>query len=200
MPIRVPNLREHEALVAAFRHSLGEETSAQIVERLLNQESCFCIDAATRQMLSERIRTEFEFGAATFVVVGSAQLGFSTVAKPNRPRYRAFSVESDVDVAIVSSDFYDRVWEEVFLHFVENRPWPQVQEFQKYFFRGWIRPDKLPYNSAFRSRWFDYFRGLSRELFDSEHEIRCGLYKSQIFLTEYHKLSVKRCQDAEEIA
>lgn len=199
MPICVPNIQDHAAQVTAFRELLRGGAVAHIVERVLDQDLCFCVDGATRQMLGTRISQQFKVAAATFVIVGSAQLGFSTVEKRDRPRYRPFSTESDIDVAIISSEFYDQVWEDMFLHFVENRPWPHVQEFQKYFFRGWIRPDKLPYNTHFRSTWFDYFRNLSRELFDSEHEIRCGLYKSRIFLTEYHKLSVKECQDAEEI-
>lgn len=199
MPIRIPTNQEQTTLVGNFRASLRTDPLAEIVARMLRPEACFCLDAATREAIANNILNKFEIRNSTCVFVGSAQLGFSTTKKENKPRYRAFSIESDIDIAIVSSDFYDRIWEDTFLHFIENRPWPHFSKYQKYFFRGWIRPDKLPYNTDFRSTWFDYFRNLSRDLFDSEHEIRCGLYKSNLFLNEYHKVSVKECIDAEEI-
>jgi hypothetical protein len=158
-----------------------------------------CVDLATRRSIADSVFKFFKITNAELNFVGSAQLGFSLLQKGDRPRYRAFSIESDLDIAIVSSSFFDEVWESTFVHFIEKRPWPLLQDFQKYFFRGWIRPDKLPYVTQFRSSWFDFFRNLSREQFDSQHSITCGLYKSNTFLREYHKKAVRERLGAEEI-
>jgi hypothetical protein len=199
MAIRIPNEDEHARLVTTFRGEVRKTSVDDIVDAILNPASCYCVDAAGRNSIRTSIFEKYGLGGAQCYIVGSAQLGFSLVSRTNAPRYRPFSQASDIDVAIVSSEFYDLVWEDTFLHFVRQQPWPTFQDFQKYFFRGWIRPDKLPRISPFRSEWFDYFRTLSRDLFDSQHQVTCALYKSAIFLKEYQKLAVKECKDSEEI-
>ena len=199
MAIRVPNEQEHAQLVATFQGAARKNSLDDIVNAILNPADCYCLDAAERDSIQTRIFDKYGLEGAQCYIVGSAQLGFRSVSRTDAPRYRPFSEASDIDVAIVSSEFYDLVWEDTFLHFVRQRPWPSVQGFQKYFFRGWIRPDKLPRISPFRSEWFDYFRTLSRDLFDSQHQVTCALYKSITFLKEYQKIAVKECKDLEEI-
>jgi len=170
-----------------------------IVHRTLSQDSDLCINTKTRRDVFATIRAHFGRSGLDCLFVGSANLGFSIVEKASRPRYRPFSDESDIDIAIVSPSLFDEVWEQTFLKFLAERPWHTAQEFQKYFFRGWIRPDKLPYDFKFRSDWFDFFRTVSKDHFDSLHTVSCGLYKSRTFLLEYHKLAIGKCRDAEAV-
>jgi hypothetical protein len=199
MAIIVPNAGEIAKSAAQFRGSLLSNSLEIVVGNTLSQKSHACVDAATREAVVASIRTYFGRDGLDCLLVGSANQGFSIVEKRGKPRYRPFSSDSDVDIAIVSSTLFDQIWEEVFLKFIAERPWHHAQDFQKYFFRGWIRPDKLPYDFKFRSDWFDFFRRVSKDHFDSLHSVSCGLYKSRTFLTEYHRLAVAKCRDAEEV-
>jgi hypothetical protein len=199
MPITIPDTAEIQTSVTEFREALHRDSVDLIVRRMLRQDNERCLNTQTRQEISAGICAEFHRTALDCVFVGSANVGFSIVEKPDKPRYRSFTSDSDVDIAIIDTTLFDQVWEEMFLRFIADRPWHDAQRFQKYFFRGWIRPDKLPFDSNFRSRWFDFFRIISRAHFDSAHSVNCGLYKSRVFLNEYHKLAVMKCRDAEEV-
>jgi len=199
MPITIPDTAEIQASVTEFRATLHRDSVNVIAQRMLSQDNVRCLDAQTRQAISTSISGEFNQATLDCVFVGSANLGFSLVEKRDRPRYRPFTSDSDIDIAVIDTALFDQVWEEMFLRFIADRPWHDAQQFQKYFFRGWIRPDKLPFDSTFRSRWFDFFRIIGRTHFDSAHSVSCGLYKSRVFLKEYHKLAVIKCRDAEEV-
>jgi len=119
MPIRIPTGSEHLELVNVYRRSLRTDTIDTIIDRTLCQETCFCVDLATRRSIADSVFKFFKITNAELNFVGSAQLGFSLLQKGDRPRYRAFSIESDLDIAIVSSSFFDEVWESTFVHFIE---------------------------------------------------------------------------------
>lgn len=199
MPVKIPDNAKVQELVKEFKEALHTCSADLTVRRILRQDGDACLDAQVRQEISKRISKEFNRATLDCAFVGSANLGFSITEKGDKPRYRPFSSDSDVDIAVIDSSLFDQVWEEMFLRFIVEQPWRTFQEFQKYFFRGWIRPDKIPFDSDFRSRWFDFFRTISKDHFDSMHTVSCGLYKSRVFLNEYHKLAVTKCRDAEEV-
>jgi hypothetical protein len=81
-------------------------------------------------------------------MVGSAKLGFSIAP---RKLWRPFSIESDIDIVIVSTKLFEKLWEGIHELNIgltdrtrsEDR---YYQRFLNYFFKGWIRPDLFPLN------------------------------------------------------
>ena len=127
-------------------------------------------------------------------MVGSAKLGFSIVQKQ---RYRPFGEESDIDLAVVSSQLFDTFAQETFDYWQRSVYWPKHKTYVKYMFRGWIRPDLLPPALAQGRRWWEFFRGLTGEETFGTYQIRAGLYKSWHYLDSYHSICIDDCKRTE---
>ena len=142
--------------------------------------------------LRSEIADHFQLHPNEVLIVGSAKLGFSIVPKK---RYRPFCDESDIDVAIVSSKLFDEIWETVFSYWHEDGPWPEYDDFIEYFFRGWIRPDKLPRSNVVQVRrdWWEFFQKVTRSGMYGDYNIAGALYKSWFFLEHYQGICVQEC-------
>jgi hypothetical protein len=107
---------------------------------------------------------------------------------------------SDVDVAIVSPQLFDRVWHEVFRYLDSARSWKARRAFADYFVRGWVRPDKLPSGESFKftDNWFDFFREFSNSREFGDIKISGALYRDWIFLEQYQESCILKCREAEE--
>jgi hypothetical protein len=79
--------------------------------RFLIFGSCSQLDDERYYVLKAAVAEKFEIHPNEIIVVGSTKLGFSIVPAK---RYRAFGETSDIDVAIVSPQLFDRVWHESF--------------------------------------------------------------------------------------
>jgi hypothetical protein len=150
------------------------------------------IDDAAVRAVCDAIATNFEIEYNDVVVVGSARLGFSI--KPSR-RFESFGEESDVDVAVVSTHLFERVWKEVYAYDKSGAYWPEKSSFRKYLSRGWIRPDFLPPEDTFEfsKGWWPFFNEL--DITGCPYKITCGVYHSQFFLREYQKICIEQCKD-----
>ena len=144
--------------------------------------------------LRSEVADHFRLHPNEVLVVGSTKLGFSVV--PDK-RYRLFRDTSDIDVALVSSALFDELWERVFRYKREGSYWPEYNDFVRYFFRGWIRPDKLPRSPMFHLRedWWNFFQTITNSGRYGSYNIRGGLYKSYFFLENYQTICVQRCID-----
>lgn len=108
MRVPVPSLQEFQdklrdqGPVACLPDVVGGEWSA------LSQEQFELIEAAASTEIPAQIDGVY--------VVGSAKLGFSLSEKTERgvvlPRWRAFSERSDIDVAVISREYFVRVWKD----------------------------------------------------------------------------------------
>ena len=123
-------------------------------------------------------------------MVGSGKLGFSIVPKK---RYRPFSIDSDIDLAIVSHKLFDSIWEGVFDHSVAAPYWAERQDFNNYLARGWIRPDKLPPGFLQGQDWWDFFRELTALGTFGDRRLRAGLYRTWHFMRNYQMSAVEKC-------
>lgn len=142
--------------------------------------------------LKEEICEHFKIEFNDVVLVGSAKLGFSI--KPSK-RYVAFGEESDIDVAVVSTSLFQKIWEEAFLYKKSGADWPSASSFFKYLSQGWIRPDKLPSSEyfSFTGTWWDFFNAMTSSRKYGPYQIRAGLYHSSFFLQEYQKICIEQC-------
>lgn len=177
--------------IEAFKADLEALTSDQVVDKWLLTGSCKVIDDGTTHAIADAIATNFVVEYTSIVVVGSARLGFSI--KPSR-RYGPFGEESDVDVAIVSSDLFERVWREAYLYDRSGAYWPDKSSFRKYLARGWIRPDLLPSEETFEfsKGWWPFFNDLAVK--GCPYKIAGGIYHSHFFLRAYQRAAVEQCK------
>ena len=139
-----------------------------------------------------RIADEFQVEFHEVFISGSAKLGFSPFKR------RAFDLDSDIDVAIVSAELYDRMMS--YIHSfqmalrgnrkaVSERELGMYHKFLEYSAIGWIRPDLLP--TSFRVQelkrsWFSFFESISHGHSEvGNYKVSGGAFKSYSHLESY---------------
>lgn len=135
------------------------------------------------------------------VITGSAKLGFSLCEKKVRgsqplPRYRSFSAQSDIDVAVICDPIFDKLWLELAKHY-SSQPWfpPNTGNLGHYLAVGWLRPDFFPKYSRlpFCDNWFSTFGKISRNTRFGRRRVNGGTFRSEDHLIQYLARSVRDC-------
>ena len=175
-----------------FKSDLNRLDSLQIYYKYILGAGCFLLDKDKEYQLKQEICEKFKVEFTDIVLVGSGKLGFSI--KPTR-RFQCFNDESDIDVAIVSKELFEQVWQESFMYKKSEADWPSSRKFFKYLSEGWIRPDKLPPSHYFKfsSGWWKFFNGLTASNNYGDYKIRAGLYYSHFFLKQYQSICIEQC-------
>lgn len=143
-------------------------------------------------LFRKSISTQFDVPFHEIYIVGSAKLGFS----PHKQK--AFDLDSDVDVAIVSGTLFSKIMEGIRGYQMElrsSRRKVTVQEltmyhqFLEYVALGWIRPDKLPLSFQLRelkNKWFEYFESISYGRSEiGNYKVAAGVFSSYHHLEMY---------------
>ena len=168
-----------------------------LLDWLVKDRECVGISSTLRDAIAESVAGHFGISKRSVVIVGSARLGFSISEKRTdagvKPRYRAFSAESDIDVAVIDGELFDEMWRRTFLGFISSNRYYDPSDTAQFMFKGWFRPDKLPYKFPERNQWFDFFSRLSEPIHLSEMSINAGLYKSEEFLAAYQRIAFRQC-------
>lgn len=185
---------EIEKLIQEFQNDLQKYSAERIVQKRITFGSSYILSEDLYFDLKASVSEHFHISTNEVLIVGSGKLGFSIA--PTK-RYRHFSDTSDVDIALISSDLFDDIWKIVFDYKNDVGYWEEEDEFKKYLFKGWIRPDKLPPSPVFKFRkdWWDFFRLLTSSNNFGPFQIRGALYKSWEFLEDYQCICVKSCQE-----
>jgi len=140
----------------------------------------------------KRIAKKFSINFHEVFITGSAKLGFSPY------KMKAFDYDSDIDVAIISAELYDRIMEYIHdyqMELRENRKAVSVEElkgyhrFLEYGAIGWMRPDLLPTSfrvADLRRDWFDFFDSISHGKSEvGNYKVTAGAFKSYRHLERY---------------
>ncbi len=177
-----------------FKQDLIIQSVSTIVRKHITFGLSYILSHEKYYELKSEVAEFFHIHPNEVLIVGSAKLGFSIA--PDK-KYRPFNDVSDIDVAIISSNLFDTVWDQVFNYKIEVGYWEQEDKFKDYLFRGWIRPDKLPPAKSFKlgKDWWEFFRKLTSKGNYGSYNIRGGLYKSWSFLEKYQSICVKKCKD-----
>jgi len=143
-----------------------------------------------RKRISEKWNVSFH----EVFITGSSKLGYSYHKGKN------FDENSDIDVAIVSSDLFNEImltiedfqWKirrrQVYLN-VEQLE--KYHKFLEYLAIGWIRPDKLPSellrnDKRLKTEWFAFFKSISNGKSEvGNYEVTAGIFKSYKHLEDY---------------
>ena len=145
-----------------------------------------------------RISKHFQVDYYQVYIVGSGKLGFSYL------KGKDFGYDSDIDVAIVSEELYDRYLRYIrkFQYDLErSQKWLIEAEYKayikflKYMAKGWMRPDLLPPNIDgfdIKTEWFDFFKNISYDKSEvGNYKVTAGVYKSYNYLEYYAVNSLK---------
>lgn len=182
-----------ETRVARFQSDVKSMPVERVVSRHITSGECFAIEQAEYSDLRIEVAANFGLHHNSVLAVGSAKLGFSIASGK---RYQHFGDKSDIDLAIISSDLFDKIWHQVFDYWNANGSEGWEPDFRKYLFRGWIRPDKLPPQERFSvsQDWWNFFLSITNQGKYGQYPIKGGLYKSFHFLETYQAQMVHECR------
>lgn len=140
----------------------------------------------------KRIAQKFDINFHEIFITGSAKLGFSPY------KLKIFDYDSDIDVAIISSDLYERIMLSIHSYQMglrDNRKAVSTDElknyhkFLEYGAIGWMRPDLLPTSfrvSELKREWFDFFDSISHGKSEvGNYKVTAGAFKSYLHLEKY---------------
>jgi hypothetical protein len=175
-----------------FKADLGVLDPATIVQKHITSGECDVLSEDQHFGLRAAVAGHWSVHLSEVSVVGSSKLGFSIA--PSK-RYRRFGSKSDVDLAVTSTPLFERVWREVFTYDRAGGDWPERNQFIKYMFRGWVRPDLLPPSSVFElcDEWWEFFRSLTASGDYGPFKITGAIYHSWWFLERYQERAVMEC-------
>jgi hypothetical protein len=160
------------------------------------------------------ISKAFSVNLDQILIVGSAKLGFSL--KPKN-LFNEFDLlyttsklkkdKSDHDIAVVSSDLYEKIGKELYNYtaayqkkWMANEyysketsgkfPVPICYMYFEYYTKGWFRPDFKPQGFEFcsRGRYEDLKRKLYNEL---GRKIGIAIYQDSFYFKDYHISNIK---------
>ncbi len=149
----------------------------------------------------KRIAEHWDIHFQDIHITGSASLGFSIF------KQTTFSLDSDIDVAIVSSKLFEEIMGNIHKYQLELRAQRKTvsqQEIKKYHrfleyvAMGWIRPDLLPTNlieeiNFLKDDWTQFFNSISNNKSEvGNYEVNAGVFKSHHHLEEYTLLGLKQ--------
>jgi len=140
----------------------------------------------------KKISEHFGISFHEVYITGSAKLGFSPYKRT------VFSLESDIDVAIVSELLFSEIMEHIRKYqmnlresrlAVSEREIKKYHKFLEYSAIGWMRPDLLPISFTIKdlkNDWFDFFSSLSFGKSEvGNYKVNAGVFKTYKHLEQY---------------
>ena len=192
----------HEATalesLAQFRERLTSGASPEsIVREFITFGAAVLIDQESYTRVREYAGDVLEVSPnQNIFIVGSAKTGFSI--KPHR-RYELFNDSSDVDLAIVSSGIYERMWRESRRYSRQGGIWEGDTRvhFKNDHSNAVIKPYVMPDSDAIPTRRVLFDLGVSlQRVGGSPYPVTIAVWHSMDALEEYQALAVRKCQEA----
>lgn len=150
----------------------------------------------------KKIAENFDINFHEVYITGSGKLGFSPF------KNKIFDLDSDIDVAIISNDLFERLMWEINKFQLDLRlsrttfdvhELKKYHDFLEYIAMGWLRPDKLPTSvkiKKIKNEWFDFFRDLSYGKSEvGNYKVVAGVFKSYQHFESYNISGFKVLQD-----
>lgn len=183
---------EYDRRVDTFKECLRRNPSSFLIKKDIIFGQCAVLEDEAYLRLRAKVAAHFGLHENDVLVVGSGKLGFSIA--PHK-RYKKFGDESDIDVAIVNSAFFDKVWGLVHKKWQQRSLWDREVRFKEYLFSGWIRPDLFPPNMEFSTEWWEFFRQLTSSGEFGPYKIAGAVYKNWDYLEIYQSNALDACKE-----
>lgn len=189
-----------EDFQSLINQARNDEDYSQLVRKYLFHGIPFVFDSRESDYYDfrARIATRWDVRFHEVLILGSAKLGYSYYKKT------LFSLDSDIDVAIVSLDLFElfekeisNVQYQIDKGMITMTAYEEEQYFKflKYLVKGWMRPDLLPRGMGGiinKDNWFEYFRSISYGKSQvGDYKISAGLFKNFDYMEKYYVESLK---------
>lgn len=182
--------------IEEFKNKLQDATitDLDIVQGCITPGSAFAFQGDDEKYfkLKKRIALEFGLNPQKVIMVGSAKLGFSI--SPGK-LWQPFNDDSDIDMAIISPELFDRFWKELYDFNIDltsrsEKEDKQYRDFLSYFFRGWLRPDMFPFSYEGRAAWFEFFKSISYGDYGN-HKVTGAIFRNDDFYESYQTRNIR---------
>ena len=186
---------DHQARVQRFQLDLAALEVRDFIRKHITTGMPVEIAPDDYYELRRLVAKEFELHPSAVILVGSCRIGFSI--RPRR-RYRQATAASDLDVAMVSREQFDRYWDGVFEYARLDAAWKQTRDYNKFvrmLFNGWIDPRGLPPVPTFTQsqRWVTFFDELMQSRRFGSRRITARLYRNWERLESYQEIGISSC-------
>lgn len=182
--------------VGRFREDLRRYSVDEVVRRYITTGVPVALDQESYFKLRQTVASQFEMHPSSVILVGSLRLGFSI--KPTKC-FSPANDGSDLDLAIIDREFFEKLWDGVFEYAHNNAAWrasEPFKNFKRHLFNGWIDPRGLPSVKTFvpARKWVEFFRELEHSRQFGPRGITARLYKSWRRLECYQSKAVEHCK------
>ena len=186
---------EHESRVQRFRSDLAALAVRDFIRKHITTGVPVVITSDDYYELRRLVAEEFNLHPSAVIVVGSCRTGFSI--RPKK-RYHQADPASDIDVAMVSREQFDRYWDGVFEHARSDKAWERTRKYKAFvrmLFNGWIDPRGLPSVPTFSQaqQWVTFFDELMQSRRFGPRRITARLYRNWERLESYQEITVSSC-------
>ena len=187
--------------VDEFKGKLRDKSISdlEIVQRYITHGHPFVFEGDEDKYfrLKQTVAQKFGLNPQDVIMVGSGKLGFSI--SPLK-RWQPSHDESDIDVAIISSDIFDRFWKELYDFNIKltDRTVEQEKQYYRfldYFFKGWLRPDVFPFSYVGQKEWLDFFKSISYGEFGDHRKISGAVFRDWGFYEAYHTSNIREIRN-----
>jgi hypothetical protein len=194
--------QEYSERVASFKRDLAraQQDVVAVIQRHITTGAPIHVDEQTYFLLRKEVSQCLGVHPNDVVAVGSCRMGFSLKRKgQGRARYLPTQPDSDVDIAVVSADLFDRYWDRVYDYFQSHHDWAlsaQGRLFARDLFCGWITPKRLPLIPRFDEAiaWRELFDSLTRRRVCGLRTVKGRLYRDWARLEAYQLRMVLECR------
>ncbi|WP_316192630.1 hypothetical protein [Bradyrhizobium sp. SZCCHNRI1029] len=182
-PLAPPKAADFKA--AILKHGLEAAASTHLMERV---PFVFDDDWELYRTWKRKLAKLIEVDPLNITVIGSGSIGFSLNPRKD---FRAFSPQSDIDVAVISDYHFSIAWRALrslkLPDVRTHRDREAVKEHRtNYIYWGVIATDKvLPYLPFVRT-WTEAVSAMSGERPTEERDIKLRLYRDYDALRAYH--------------
>lgn len=185
---------EKNDLLQLISATQNEEECLKIVRKYIIHGTPFVFKDREEEYYEfrESIAKHFGIRFHEVLILGSAKLGYSY------HKDSVFSLESDIDVALVNEKLYERYFENICTYqynkgralFTTNQnEEKEYFRFLKYLVKGWMRPDLLPCRvqiKTIKEEWFNYFKSISYGKSPvGNYMVTGGVFKNFHYLERY---------------
>ena len=175
-----------------FKNDLKILSPIEMFRKYFVDDKCYILDETQQVKLKSKICDKFNVQYNNIIIVGSGKLGFSI--KPDK-RFVCFGEESDIDIAIISTELFVEYWYRTNKYVEDNALYKNYEYFcKKLSQNGWLRPDLLP-RIDIQTDWFDFFSELTASRAFNNIKLTAGVYYNYHFLEDYQIKCIKNCME-----
>jgi hypothetical protein len=194
--------RQHRDRLEKFQADLTRP-SEEIVQKHILTGAPVALSEDEYFELRDEVARHFAIHPVEVVLVGSCRVGFTLWEKPKkkRPRYSPVGPGSDIDLAVVSSPLFARLWDAVFDYARDDPQFLRThagETLRRTLFQGWVDIRGLPKSRrlGWVSDWIRFFDQMKSDRRFGSRKTSARVYLDWKRLAAYQQIAVDSCKQA----